>query len=110
VALAADVVRAAGYAVVDLGASVPAEHLARSVAAADRLVAVGICASVSGNDESVAEAIAAVRRVAPGARVYLGGVATDPELAERLGADAHAADAGRLVELVQSSPAPPARS
>jgi excisionase family DNA binding protein len=109
VALAADVVRAAGYAVVDLGASVPPEHLARSAAAADRLVAVGICASVSGNEEAVAGAIDAVRRVAPGALVLLGGVATDAELAERLGADGHAADAARLVELIKSSPPPAGR-
>jgi excisionase family DNA binding protein len=110
VALAADVVRAAGYAVVDLGASVPPEHLARSVALADRLVAVGICASVSGNEAALAEAIAAVRRVTPSASVFLGGVATDPTLAERLGADAHAADAGRLVELVRAAPPPAATS
>jgi excisionase family DNA binding protein len=109
VALAADVVRAAGYAVVDLGASVPPQHLARAVAGADRLVAIGICVSVSGNEASVTEAIAAVRRAAPNAPVFLGGPATSPDLAAGLGADAHAADAAQLVALLRSSPAGPAR-
>jgi excisionase family DNA binding protein len=101
VALAADVVRAARFAVVDLGAAVPPEDLARTVAGADQLVAVGVCASVSGNDGAVGDAVAAVRAVAPAVPVYLGGAATDPAMATAVGADAHAADAGGLVALLE---------
>jgi excisionase family DNA binding protein len=102
VALAADVVRAARYGVIDLGAAVPAESLARSAAGADRLVAIGVCASVTGNEEAVAEAVAAARAAAPGVPVLLGGTALDAATAARLGADGFAPDAAGLVQLLES--------
>lgn len=102
VAIAADVVRAARYAVIDLGAAVPPEYLARSAAAADRLVAVGICASVTGNEGELARAVTAVRAAAPGVPVLLGGSAIDAETAERLGADAYARDAAGLVAVLET--------
>lgn len=98
VALAADVVRAAGWAVVDLGASVPAESLARAAASTDRLVAVGVSVSSSGHEPDVAEAVAAVRAAVPSVPVLVGGSALDAAAAARLGADGWAATAGDLVE------------
>ena len=102
VAIAADVVRAAHYAVVDLGASVPAGDLARAAAAADQLTAVGICVSVSGNEAAVAEAVTAVRAAAVGVPVFLGGAAIDAAGAAGLGADDHAPDAAGLVALIDA--------
>ena len=104
VALAADVVRSAGWSVVDLGASVPAEFVARAAADVDRLAAVGLCLSTPGLEAGVAEAVAAVRQVVPGIPVLLGGGAVDAALAVELGADGWAADAGALVDLLLSGP------
>jgi excisionase family DNA binding protein len=98
VALAADVVRAAGWSVVDLGASVPAESLARAATRADRLVAVAVSASADGHLDDLADAVAAVRAAVPSASVLVGGSAVDAATAARLGADGWAADAADLVE------------
>jgi excisionase family DNA binding protein len=106
IAIAADVVRAARYAVVDLGASVPPEFLARSAAAADQLAAVGICVSVSGNERSVGHAVTAAREAAPGVPVLLGGSAIDAEGATRVGADGYAPDAAGLVHLLDAQRRP----
>jgi excisionase family DNA binding protein len=99
VAIAADVVRAARFAVVDLGGAVPPESLARSAAGLDQLVAVGICASVSG-DAGVGDAVAAVRSAVPGIPVFAGGVGLDAPAAAAAGADGFGADATALVALV----------
>ena len=105
VAIAADVVRASRFSVVDLGADVPPEFLARSVRGADRLVAVGICVSVSHNDDAVLAAVTAARRAAPGVAVLLGGSAIDGSAAARLGADGFAPDASGLVGLLEAGAA-----
>lgn len=102
VALAADVVRAGGWSVVDLGASVPAPSLARAAAGADRLVAVGVSASTTGHEDALAEAVAAVRSAAAGVPVLVGGGAVGADLAVTLGADGWAADAGGLVGLLSA--------
>lgn len=98
VALAADVVRAAGWTVVDLGAAVPAGSLARAAAGTDRLVAVGINMSSSGHEADVADAVVAVRTAVPSVPVLVGGSAVDAATAASLGADGWAATAGDLVE------------
>ena len=97
VALAADVVRQAGWSVVDLGGSVPADAVAGAAAGTDRLVAVGMCASTTGQEPVLAEAVSAVRDAVPGVPVLVGGGAADAGLAERLGVDGWAADAAGLV-------------
>jgi excisionase family DNA binding protein len=100
VAIAADVVRAARFSVVDLGADVPPESLSRAARAADRVVAVGICVSVSGNTTAVRAAVSAARRAVPGAVVLLGGSAIDEAASALLGADGYAPDAAGLVVLL----------
>jgi excisionase family DNA binding protein len=102
VSLAADVVRAAGYAVVDLGAAVPPAELARAIADVDRLVAVGICTSLTDNEAAVVAAVAAARAARPEALVLVGGVASDDALAAAAGADGHGADAAALVALLEA--------
>lgn len=101
VALAADVVRAARYAVVDLGGAVPADQLAHAVAGADALMAVGICTSVAGDEADVAAQVAAVREISTTVTILLGGTAASADLAERVGAHGYGADARQLVELVE---------
>jgi len=100
VAMAADVLRAAHYAVVDLGAAVPPADLARAASGADSLIAVGICVSVAGKERAVAASMKAARKAAPGVPVLLGGAAVDADVARRLGADGSAADAANLVALL----------
>ena len=89
-ALAADVLRDNGLHVVDLGADTPADEIRRAAVAQDRLVGVGICATVP-LDTSGREA---VRRAADGVRadtgrpVLVGGAAVPSlDAARRLGAD-----------------------
>jgi methanogenic corrinoid protein MtbC1 len=102
VAVAADVVRHAGWSVVDLGGSVPAASVARAAANADRLVAVALCLSTPGLEAGIAESVAAVRAAVPGTPVFVGGGAVDAEAAVRLGADGWAPDAAGLVELLSA--------
>lgn len=87
VMLMADLLRGRGFDVVDLGADTPPTAFARAAANADRLVAVGICATSAGNDEAVGEAAAAIA-AATGAVVVLGGQgvdeATETVVTERL--------------------------
>ena len=61
-ALFADLLRARGFDVLDLGGDVPIDSLASTVAGTDNLLAVCLgCTTTSGNDASVTEAIDAVR-------------------------------------------------
>ena len=93
VAIIADVLRADGWSVVDLGADVPAAEFATAVTV-DRLRAVAVSASTPGNEHNVRAAVAAVRRAAPATRIYLGGAAVrDPAAAAALGGDGWARDA-----------------
>ena len=101
VALAADIVRSANFVVVDLGASVPPEDLARAAASTDDLVAVGVCMSASGLDDVVRQALRAVRRAVPGVPVLVGGSGVDPERSDRIRADAVGADAAALVAMLE---------
>ena len=100
VAIAADVVRAARYAVVDLGGAVPADQLAHAVAGTDALVAVGICTSVAGGEADVAAQVAAVREISATVPILLGGSAANPDVAEWVGADGYGVDARHLVDLI----------
>jgi len=87
-ALAADLLRLAGFLVIDLGADTPAQAFAQSARSADRLVAVAIAATMSGMEGPVAEAVAAVRAEVGTAFVVVGGRGlARPETAHAVGAD-----------------------
>lgn len=101
VALAADVVRAAGYSVVDMGAAVPADDLAAEAYSADRLVAVAVTVTTGDNEAAVAESVAAVRGAAPGVPILVGGRAVHPALAATLGVHGFGVDANELLELLE---------
>jgi excisionase family DNA binding protein len=101
VTLVADVVRAAGFGVVNLGADVPAASFAVAAGGAERLVAVGVSVSVDGLDRAVASTVRTLRR-AVAVPVLVGGRAVaGSEHARRLGADGWAADARAAVTLLE---------
>jgi excisionase family DNA binding protein len=73
-ALMSDLLRGLSFEVVDLGADVPADSWASAAAGIGRLIAVGLCATTSGNGRGITSAIEAVRSVAT-APIVLGGAA-----------------------------------
>jgi methanogenic corrinoid protein MtbC1 len=90
--IVADVLRASGYDVMDLGCDVPTESFLMAVDGASRLEAVGIGVSASGSLEDAKRLIGEMRAVLPeGAPILVGGAAVSS--AEALGADFHAGDA-----------------
>lgn len=98
-ALLADVLRAAGWAVADLGADVPADSFLKAVESEGALVAVGVSASWDGAVDSAADLVSRLRDagdvpVLAGGRAVLA-AATD------LGADGVATDARAACELVE---------
>lgn len=102
IAILADLLRIAGFTVLELGADVPAEAFATAAERAERLVAVGI--GVTGVDhlDRAADVVRLVREAAPGCPVLLGGQAVrNPEVAAIVDADAWAPDGESAVALVE---------
>jgi excisionase family DNA binding protein len=79
VAMLADLLRVRSFSVVDLGADVPPESFAATARRAERLIAVGICATTPGLDHAVGEAIEAIRGVTR-APIIVGGNGLSPPL------------------------------
>ena len=103
VVLLADVLRGAGFEVVDFGANTPSADIARAVTENEGVVAVALSASTGGREEELRAAIADIRTVTNGMPILLGGPAiADAEAATSLGATGWAADARSAVELVES--------
>ncbi|HEY6532878.1 MAG TPA: B12-binding domain-containing protein [Acidimicrobiales bacterium] len=87
VALAADLLRGAGFAVVDLGAHTPARSFVDAAKGADRLIGVGISATRGGNEAAIRKAIRTLHDEV-GCPVVLGGRAVaDLDRHRPLGAD-----------------------
>jgi len=105
VSLLADLLRAAGFEVSDLGADLPAEAFAK--AARDepgRLVAVGVSVTSPGALDAARELLAVLREEVPGVPLLVGGRAVTGEAdAVALGAHAFAADGRGLVALVEQA-------
>ena len=99
----ADLVRQAGWNVVDLGADVPAESLVRAAMAPGDVVAVGLSVSNTDRLDSTAYTVAALRKSLPNTPVVLGGHAiAGREHAVALGANDFAADATGFVLILES--------
>lgn len=79
-----DLLRSRGFDVIDLGANTPAKAFARAAAAADHLVAVGVCATRPSNDAAIVDAVDALELVSS-VPVVLGGHGVDDETIEALG-------------------------
>jgi methanogenic corrinoid protein MtbC1 len=106
-AILADLLRGAGFEVLDTGADTPPESLAETAIAANRLVAVLLGATTTGRDATLRTTIRALRREGVDVPILLGGAAiTDDAHARRLGADGWSGADGRgalaAVELVAS--------
>lgn len=98
-----DIIRSAGYEVVDLGADVPAGDLAETAKKMDRLVAVCISATNHAGDAGVRSAVDAAKG-ATDAPVFVGGASIiGPEHATRLGADGWAEDALGALTLLEEA-------
>lgn len=104
VLMVGDVMRAAGFNVIQLGADVPTDSL---VAMADsstvgELTAVGLSASTEAGVAAVARSVVALHRSAPGVPILAGGPAVPSrDAAAGLGADGWAGDAAGAAEAVQ---------
>jgi MerR family transcriptional regulator, light-induced transcriptional regulator len=103
VTLVADLVRAQGFEVDDLGADVPASSFATACADAERLVAVGISASTSDVGDGARSAVEAIRARRADVPILMGGAAVASEAeARELGADHWAADARQAVTVLDA--------
>ena len=96
-AIAAEVIRQAGFHVIDLGPRLPLDAFVSAVTRAPMLVAVGVGATTAGQDDALRATIAAIRD-AVDVPIVLGGSAVGSrQSALDLGADAWAANPGDLV-------------
>ncbi len=98
-AIMADLLRAEGFEVVDLGADTPIADIIAMAAAQDRLVGVGLCATSPLQRSTEREIREAVREIgaATGKPVLLGGSAVTEEISKRIEPDHHSSDADDAV-------------
>ncbi len=88
VAIAANLLRWAGFNVIELGADTPADALAHAAAGVPDLLAVAMACTTQGSAASARRVVAHLHRALPGTTVLLGGAAIDDaDHARRLGAD-----------------------
>ena len=99
-AIAAEVIRQAGFHVIDLGPRLPVEAFVAAVRRAPMLVAVGVGATTPGQEEELRATIAALRDAVDVPVVVGGGAVTSRQMALDLGADAWAATPSDLVALL----------
>lgn len=88
VSMTADIVRGAGWDVIDLGVDVPAVSFAEAMTAGSRIVAVAVGVTVSGADVAVRQIVTEVGRLDVAVPVVVGGAAIrGAGHAQSLGAD-----------------------
>jgi excisionase family DNA binding protein len=88
VAMAADLLRWAGFNAIELGADTPADALAQALTAVPDLLAVAMACTTEASASSVGRVITHLHRARPGTTVLIGGAAiTDAGQALELGAD-----------------------
>jgi methanogenic corrinoid protein MtbC1 len=98
-----DLLRGAGFDVLDLGADTPVESFVSTAAGVDRLVAVGMCVSDPDRLDAVREQAAEVRAALPGLALLVGGSAVDSaEVAAAVGSDGWAGSPDAVVDLFAS--------
>ncbi len=88
VAIAADLLRWAGFNVIELGADTPAEALTQALTGVPDLLAVAMACTTQGSTTSARRVVTHLHNALPGTTVLLGGAAiNDADHARRLGAD-----------------------
>jgi excisionase family DNA binding protein len=107
-AIVGDLLRGAGFEVIDTGANTPAESFAEAARSANRLVAVAVAVTTPGHDAAARSVVRAVRQAGVSAPVLVGGAAvTGEDHARRLGADGWSGLDGRsVVAAVERAAAP----
>lgn len=103
-----DVLRGAGYHVLDLGPDTPIGSLVKAIARTDNLKAVCIGVVMQERVAAATEMIAAVRKVVgPEVLILVGGAAIpDVEMAQSIGANGYAADPMVAVGLIEAGAIP----
>ena len=96
-----DLLRGAGYAVLDMGPDMPVDSLQIGVKAAADVVAVAIACAVTGRDNALAATVDALRDVTDVPIVLGGHGVASVEHALELGADGFCAPGEDPVEVVQ---------
>jgi excisionase family DNA binding protein len=88
VAIAADLLRWAGFNVIELGADTPADALTQALAGVPDLLAVAMACTTRASTTSARRVVTHLHNALPGTTVLLGGAAiNDADHARRLGAD-----------------------
>jgi excisionase family DNA binding protein len=88
VAMATDLLRWAGFNVIELGADTPADALTQALTGVPDLLAVAMACTTRASTTSARRVVAHLHEALPGTTVLLGGAAiTDADHAGRLGAD-----------------------
>jgi excisionase family DNA binding protein len=107
VSMLADLLRAAGWDVSDLGADLPAASFVQAALDTPRLVAVGVSVTSPDHLDAAVDTVAALRSALPAAvPVLVGGRGVrDAAHAAALGADAFAEDGRGAVALVEAAAA-----
>lgn len=99
--IATDIVRQAGFSVVDLGVNLPPASFASAVATADDLTAAGISVTASGQHQEIQSTVAAVRGVTS-VPIVIGGRGAEDDFADQSEAVFVVGDAEELVSLLES--------
>lgn len=100
-AIVADVLRGAGYALVDLGCNVPVASLCHAASTSAGVTAIAVSATAT-DAQTIRSTIEALHACAPGVPILVGGGAVVSLAAARaLGADEWAPDAAAAVEVVE---------
>lgn len=81
-----------GYEVIDLGKDVESETIAQTVVK-ENIPLVALSALMTTTAPAMAEAVKAVKAVAPECKILVGGAVITSEYAKKIGADAYAKDA-----------------
>ncbi|MBM3675566.1 MAG: helix-turn-helix domain-containing protein [Actinobacteria bacterium] len=101
-AMLADILRGAGYGVIDLGADVPAESFVAAARAADPLLACAISVSTDSSADATRALAGELHLALPGVPVLIGGPAvTTPERALELGSEVYETDAAAVVRFLE---------
>lgn len=99
--IAADLFRAQRFAVLDLGANLPAAAFAEHIARTEGLVAIAIGVTTPGQDEEIAKTISALREVTDVAILVGGSGARDID-ADSVGADGVAVSAEDALTAIEA--------
>ncbi|HSM02964.1 MAG TPA: B12-binding domain-containing protein [Acidimicrobiia bacterium] len=99
-AVAAEVIRQAGFQVLDLGPRLPTEAFVAAVKRAPMLVAVGVGATTAGQLESLRATISAIKEAVDVPIVVGGGAVGSRQEALDLGGDAWVPEAGDFLEVL----------